>query len=412
MRLENFRIEQSDSLTKAVATLIWEDNDRPPTDVYFGTTEAFSQDLSCNPNAFLVGCAIPALRFGEKRIHIDAATCPELQAGLKIATGWLHHWFNMRRDPIRIEGDTQTTAPDIPVARSGFFFSGGIDSLFILRENRLNFSLEHPGSMKDGILVYGLEVDSPKAFEPVLISLKDLAYEANINLIPIYTNIYSHIKDLDPDWKFWVYEYQGAALASVAHILRKRLTRVSIASSFDIPNVYPHGSHPLLDPWYSSYDLRIKYDDLTYSRLQKTKLLADWDIALKHLRVCNRSDRYKSTTLNCGQCEKCLRTRLALLALNALDKASAFPNSVPLSKELLIKQAYVTNQSTVAYYKELIHPLMSIGRDDLVHGIETIINRYYEKDFKGIIKRIDRSLLGGRLFAWQKNRRLTHQSIK
>ena len=62
MRLENFRLESDGQLTKAIATVIWEDSDRPSKDIYFATTEPFAADLSANPHAFLLACCMPAVK--------------------------------------------------------------------------------------------------------------------------------------------------------------------------------------------------------------------------------------------------------------------------------------------------------------------------------------------------------------
>lgn len=397
MQIIDFRTEKNDTLTRVSATIKWENNQRPDQEIYFATIPEFASDLACNPHAFLIGCIIPASRFGEERIYIDAEICPQLQNGLQIAMGWLCHWFGESRRLVRIEAKTQSSLPtNKKSSRAGFLFSGGVDSLAILRTNRLNYPLSHPGSMVDGVLVYGLEVEEEESFDYVVNSLSQLAEDAKINLIPIYTNIYEHIKDLDPNWRFWVYEYQGAALAAVAHTLHQRISRISIASSFDIPNVYPHGSHPLIDPYYSSYDFQIRYDDLLLSRLEKVQLLADWDVALKHLRVCNFTNKYQSGQLNCGKCEKCLRTMLALEIAGVLENATAFP-PVKLTEQMLIDKAHITNISTVAYYQELINPLESIGRHDLAKGVQVAINRYHQKDLAGRIKKLDQKFFSGRL---------------
>jgi hypothetical protein len=94
-----------------------------------------------------------------------------------------------------------------------------------------------------------------------------------------------------------------------------------IASSYDIPHLHPCGSHPLLDPEYSSYGMRIRHRDYEMSRLEKIKIVSQWDIAFQNFRVClaNVPDR-----LNCGKCEKCVRTMTELTALGLLHKTRAF----------------------------------------------------------------------------------------
>ena len=183
-------------------------------------------------------------------------------------------------------------------------------------------------------------------------------------MIPVYTNILI----LNNDWHFWENEWQGAALSATAHALGKRLSLAYIAASDDISSLHPLGSHPLIDPNYSSCNLRIKHDGITLSRFAKTKLIAKWDVALRNIRVCTFSNRYTEKFLNCERCEKCIRTMLALLALNVLDKTHAFLNN-DVSEEMVMKFARIT-PPLQAYYQQLLAPLANAGRLDLVRAIK------------------------------------------
>src|SRR5206468_4426815 len=117
--------------------------------------------------------------------------------------------------------------------RAGIIFPGGIDPLACLRLNRLSYPLKHPRSIKDGLLIFRIEANQSQGFEQVVISLSDLAQDAGITLIPVYTNL----RCLDDDWVFWRDEFHGAFLAAVAHAFRQRLTVVSIPAHWDIPNL-------------------------------------------------------------------------------------------------------------------------------------------------------------------------------
>ena len=390
MKIENLRREKEKNRVKVAATVRWEDCDRPVQELYFETDEGFAADLSCNPHAFMLACAIPAMHYGEERIFLDAEICPELRDGLIIAMGWFHHWFGLDFKPVRIEARIRASMPTPRTPeRAGFFFSGGIDSLATLRVNRLNFPSEHPWSIKDGLLVYGLELDEPEAFEHVLHSLSVLAREVGITLVPIYTNVYLDYRqeDASRNFSFWKYKFQAAALAAVAHVFARRLTIVSIAATFDIPNFTTNGhlrafgSHPLIDHNYSSSDLMVRDEGVALSRFDKVKLVADWDVVLKNLRVCNQYKRYQSGRLNCGKCEKCIRTMLSLLAMGVLDKTRAFPHH-DVSEEIVRKTVSIPGQYVEACYKDLIAPLTERGRLDLVEAIEDSIANYHQSQWK------------------------------
>ena len=405
MKLENLRIETDDKLTKAVATVVWENSDRPDKDIYFATTQEFSQSIHCDPHAFLVACIMPAMRFGEKRIAIDAEICPELKQGLETIIAWMRHWYSGNRQPVSIEARPLTRLPESGMPRrAGFFFSGGVDSLSTLRNNRNRFPETHPGYIRDGFMIYGIEGyasdksdEQLEAFDLHLEAINKVAQETDITLIPVYTNV----KSLEEDWEFWRNEFQGAVLAATAHIFSNRVSKVSIGSTFDIASLEPWGSHPVIDLNFSSSYLQIHHDGVELSRLDKVRLISDWPVALNNMKVCFHNSPKQ---LNCGICEKCIRTRSALLALGKLDEAGAF-QPAELTEELLAKRASIDDLYVESCYLELIDPLIAQGQGDLVNGIKRAINHYHERDLKGVIKRVDRRLLGGSLLAWQKRRR-------
>lgn len=323
MRIEDLRLEEQGQRTRAVAKVIWEDNDRPTRDYYFEIDRQFADSLLASPDGFLAACIMPALRYGERRIALEGEICPFFKSGLQTSMALMRHWYakNGDRPPITIEAKTKSSEPLSKASgRSACFLTGGVDSLSTLRLNRLNYPLDHPASVRDCIVICGLEVDDPIAFQHVVDLLSILATQANFTLIPVYTNV----RYLDDDWVFWIDEFEGAVLASVAHTLSRRFSDVFVASTYDYPALHPHATHPLLDSNYSSYNLRIHHDSVELSRLEKTRVIADWDGALRFLRVCNHEEHYRPGIVNCGRCEKCIRALTSFILLDKLDEAQGF----------------------------------------------------------------------------------------
>lgn len=401
MKIENLRNEKQNGRPRIAATVCWENCERANYDLFFETEQEFAQSLTCSPHAFLLAGIIPAWHYGEERVFIDAEICPELSEGIMVAMGWLHHWFEKDGRLPRIETRNKAVLPRVSEpGRAGFFFSGGIDSYATLANNRANFPLDHPRSIKDGLLVYGLEQDIPEIFELVKESLTAAAAAVGINLIPIYTNLYLPYREEDSrnSWNFWWGRFMGAALSAAAHALEARFTEVSISPDYDIPNQVPHGSHPLLDPNYSSCHLRIRHDGVAYSRFAKTRLIADWGVPLDHIRVCNQYRQYKTGTFNCGKCEKCVRTMLALLSLNSLHRSNSF-SANDVTREMVSRIRL--EPSSIHFYAELLQPLMEIGRDDLASEVEIKMIEYEKnqkiKGYKTKIKQFDQKYLGSSL---------------
>jgi len=349
-----------------MAEVNWEDIDRPKKEIYFETDEIFGNDLQCNPHAFLVACTMPAMHHGEKRIFIDSEICPELKNGVTEAmrqVRYWYEWYNPKNTAVRIEAKAMSNGRrKAKMNRAAFLFSGGIDSLATLRINRVDLPSEHPRSFKDGIFIIGLQPEVDHLLEDVQRSLSVIAKDAEITLIPITTNI----RSLYDDWEFWCSEFASSVFAATAYAINCRVTSLTIPSSVDLPQLVPHGSHPLLDPKYSTNNLLIHHDK-NISRLAKTKLLADWHTGLQQIRVCNAPKLPGS--LNCCKCEKCVRTMLALLALGKLNQTRAF-DANDVSEEM-IQSGVRLNDMNYCFYPELLPPLHSIGRYDLVQAISS-----------------------------------------
>ena len=400
MKIENFTKQTIGRKTRVSATVIWENCDRPSESVFFETTADYGDDLVINPNSWLLACTLPAMRYGEERIKIDAPISPEIKDGLINSMRCLIDWHGGDRKVIKIEApiEQEVAFLDKPERAAGLF-SGGIDALAMVRDNHLNFDKDHPRHIKDGILVYGVlegENEYDPSFQNVVNAVEAMAEDAGIELIQVYTNAYAHFRDLDADFSFWRFEYHGSFLAAIAHAFAPRFSYASIASTYDFANLEPWGSHPLLDPLYSTTSLKVRHENAALSRLEKTKLVGEWDVALKHLRVCNEKESYSQGNYNCGKCEKCVRTMTAFLSLGLLDQITTFKDK-DVSKEKLVNTCYLSDSYEENCYRELIEPLTNLGRHDLVDGIYQIIRRYHEQDLKGIFKRLDRTLFDGNL---------------
>ena len=402
MRIENLRAENSADRARVAATIVWEDCDRAPQEIYYETTREFGRHLTCDPHAFLTASVFPAIYHGERRIAIDAPICPELHNGLNVVIAWFHGWFGIP-DTIQIETRGDTRYPEATPPRTGSFNSGGLDSLALLRANRLDFPRDHPNSIKDCLFVHGFDIGGYRdgemeqaSYDLALSALAAVARDAEVTLIPVYTNI----RHLEDNLHFWVYQFHGPALASVAHAFSRRLTNVYVAAGYKIPVLESAATHPLIEPNLSSTGLRIRHEGIQYSRLDKVGLIGDWEAALKNLRVCTRNPPGQ---LNCGKCEKCLRTMLELLIWDRLDQATAFP-AQDVTPDMVEKINF-TDTYPALFYQELVAPLSAKGRTDLANVIQRKCLAFEkhlaweeEKDWKGAVKRFDRRWLGGTLY--------------
>ena len=419
MRIHNFCRETSGGLTRVAATVTWEDCERPQTEISLAAEDRFGEDLVCNNSAFLLAAIMPAMRHGERRILFDGVVCPRLRNGLQTAMQQLRAWYGERgHEPVQIEASqgTQALVPRAP-RRTASFMSGGVDALATLRCNRMDFPLDHPESIQDCLIVHGIDLGGyadqqqrRNSFDLAVRHLSDVAESEQVTLIPVY----STLRHLDDGDDLFAIESHGAVLSAIAHAFSPRITTALIASTDHVADLAPWGSHPLLDPNYSSCELEIRHDLLRLTRLEKVGLLADWDVALKALRSCYHPFR-PDDALNCGQCEKCLRTMTELLVYNKLRACPTFPCDDVSPEQLQTLQAVPQrlnphNGETFPqappvqihlsqHWRQLLEPLQAIGRDDLAQVIKAKLNEFgrYRSRLRrrAILRRIDRKLFRG-----------------
>lgn len=369
MRITNLDIKDHENLVRLSANVTWENCNEPDREIYIETEKAYGEDLNCGTHAFLVGCLIPALHLGEKRIAIDGEVDPYLREGLETIMGIMALWSDGRMKPLSIECGTLFHSEFEGQDRhAGLFLSGGMDSLAAMRLDRLHYPATHPGAVKDCFLVHGFDIGGVvergmkyHVFERAKSAMAVVAEDAGVGLIPVYTNI-RHLCD---DRVLWLDKFFGAVLAAVGHAFASRFNSLYIASSFDLPNLVPCGSHPLLDPMFSSYELQFRHRDVELSRLEKIRIVSEWDAAFQNFRVClaNVPDQ-----LNCGKCEKCVRTMLGLEALGVLDKTQAFEEDTVTPD--MLSPFKINIRHRPPFYEELLGPLREMRRDDLVNLIE------------------------------------------
>lgn len=392
MKIVNLNAETGGASVRLSARVIWEDRPAPPADIFFALPHDAGTPLEADANPFLTAAIIPANDAGERRIAVEGHVCPRLVSGLHTVLALFQHWFGGRTVPITIEARTTAGRPGPRPVRAGAFLTGGIDSLATLRRNRLSFPPGHAEYIRDAVLLYGINFDSdddPGVFAEAVRELSAVAQDAGATLLPITTNAR---RVLNRDTDFFRLKYHAAMLCAAAHALAPRLNSMSIASSHDLRNLIPWGSHPLLETNLSSADMRIYHDSLEQSRIDKTRLVAEWDLGLQNIKVCVAGWPGR----NCGVCEKCRRTMLALIAVGALERCQSFP-ARDLDEETVRSIQIVANNQS-GFYAEMIEPLRQAGRSDLARGVEFALKRFRgELGLRGRLKGADRVFLNGAL---------------
>ncbi|CAN5784583.1 hypothetical protein BH23GEM9_BH23GEM9_29170 [soil metagenome] len=401
MRIENLRQEQRGDCRRIAADLLWEDSERPGRTLYFQTCPPFATELALSPDAFLLAALPLAVSHGERRIRVEGSVCPRLREGLESAMAIFAMWYAHCR-PLAIE-PTNGFVPALPRPDAGTasFMSGGVDALALLRANRLDYPLDHPGSIRTCLMVFGLnthdfagaEVRAERlaAFEAHSERMQQLAERVNFTLIPIHTNT----RTLYDDFRSWADVGFAAGIICTALTLPERIGSAWLASGGVGVGRRPCGTHPLLDHHYSTAAVEVHHGQAALSRLEKTRLVAEWEEARPLLRSCLYHDIPPAGRINCESCEKCVRTMLALIALGRLQQVSAFASDDVTAGMLEVVR--IETALDLAYYSECIEPLKQRNRHDLARPLEEAIAAYVQRTSGGWMGRLRGRLPGGLL---------------
>ncbi len=119
-------------------------------------------------------------------------------------------------------------------------------------------------------------------------------------------------------------------LAGIGLALGEWFAHVFRASCIDLDHLVPWGSHPDLDTLWATERTTSHLDGVEVTRTDKVREIACSELALTRLKVCWRDD----IDTNCGRCEKCIRTQIALAIVGALERAPVFVE--PLTVEAVM----------------------------------------------------------------------------
>jgi len=202
--------------------------------------------------------------------------------------------------------------------RAGFFFTGGIDSSYVLQQL-------HP-QLRYAVFVEGFDIGlwDRERLDKARAWLKTTTEKCGMELVVVRTNLREHPLFSKVSWEIT----HVAALAAVAHALGEHVDRMHIAASDVAP---PWGSAPELDAAWSSASMELVNYSAELTRLERVRSLAHWEPIRGRLRVCWAN---RSSELNCGFCEKCVRTRMQLFVCGAPDGLDSFPAEPGLSSVL------------------------------------------------------------------------------
>jgi hypothetical protein len=258
-------------------------------------------------DAGLAALLLPAMQAGCD-VVVEGPVSPSLLTGVEVIQDVWRSWYPWLH---RVAVDAPGGVPAASGGRVACFFTGGVDSFYSV--------LKHREAIDELIYVWGF--DAPPSWcrmaEVVGRSVRGAAADLGLPLLEVTSDVRSFSEP-----RFTWGDYHGPALATVALLAASRYRRVIIPSTHTYGNLARLGSHPLVDPLWSTENLEIVHDGLEASRTEKLERVVDAPAARRWLRVCFE---VQEEAVNCGRCEKCLRTMVALEVAGQLGRAATFP---------------------------------------------------------------------------------------
>lgn len=260
-----------------------------------GNEVFFESDVPLRGNSEAVGTAFFLQAMNQKlALQFADKVCEEWVDNLKQIMPLANQWWGLA--PTTIQAETKSCAYE--PGDCGAFFTAGVDSFYTMLRGKDDISAL--------VFVAGFDIalDDLPRLERAREWIRHVAQEKGLKVIEVATNLKGH-----PFFRTlrWGDHTHGAALAAVAHCLDGQVSEMRIASTD--ASGRPRGSNPELDHLWSSGRLRIRYDSPGVPRLDKVKYIVQDPLVRRYLRVCWEN---RDQELNCGRCEKCVRTQAQL----------------------------------------------------------------------------------------------------
>ncbi len=374
MRVTDIRVSETGlwrGCVRVSAEVSYGDRPKEGETYWYDVPDWLGADLSRSGNAWLIALLPLACTIGEP-LEIDAPVDAVLvENAYELMDAWCFWYPAMHTVPIRAKRSLAHINP-LPT-RTAQFFSGGVDSYFTTLRH---VSPDDPVHIEDLLFCWGFDVPLSRTDAMVRLqsSLVGGAAALGKRLIVIATNLReTRFGELD-----WAELSHGCAVASAGLLLERRYRCLLIPSTDGYRETGPYGSHAFTDHFFSTSTTRVAHDGARYSRLEKTELVARSPAALAHLRVCWQS----WSDHNCGKCEKCLRTMIALDLCGALSHAATFANAkLDLERVARIYCPQATYGSNRPLYEDMLAHARLTGRTDLASALSRALARSEHREF-------------------------------
>ena len=240
-------------------------------------------------------CLLPAMLLNQPinvddSFNLSPALLSNLNAFQKITASWFD---DVSLIDLKVPACQQMQ--QISSAKQAVFFSGGVDASYSF------FELAEQIDQLIFCLGLDIQLHETERVQQALQNARQFAQHYQKQLVVLRTNFRTAFPELSAR--------RCQIVLLISYSLALGLKTLFVPASHDAKEMEPFRSHPMTDPLISNGFTRVEHHGMV-SRVAKTVAIAQSPQALAFLRVCNASEK-----VNCGECEKCLRTMATLAVL-------------------------------------------------------------------------------------------------
>lgn len=315
---------------------------------------------------FLAIGLLPAMASGQA---LDLRELPPVSSRLlehldQIQEIWAAWNPQLQRVDVRCKSISECS----PRSGTGQFFSGGVDAL--------HAALCHAADDERLVFINGFDFE--------LNDVDSARSEARLERLAGHLN--RPIETVSTNWIRFSRHHRlarstshGGCLVAVAHLLAP--AEMTIASSNAWSRLTPWGTHPLLDPLWSSDTTTILHWGNHGTRVEKLALIARQPELLADLWVC-----HENAGGNCGRCDKCRRTRAILHVLGTRSPAFPDEETDPMRAYAPVTRSWVER----IYIAEMLRYATESNREDLIGLLGRLQRQMYRQD---VLRRARRAIV-------------------
>ena len=327
--------------------------------------------FSDRSDTFLVGVLAMAMKLGQS-VELEGEISTQLAQGAETYQDILSTWWPELFQRVEVSmASVNLRKRDERPAGVGCCFSGGIDSFGALMELRPPINRYPEFGITHALMINGFDQIADLNQTGVSRQMQRVYSKAleqwGVRLVMIHSNL-KLFRDAVFSRRELVRSF-GSPLTACAYALSPVFGRFNLSghATYRYEDLKPMGSHPMLDHHLSTDQLQVIHLGSSLSRSEKLETMVSEAPVRQSLCVCVRPPIFVADTgevLNCGDCEKCIRTIVMLDIIGQLGNFPTFRHRKDISA---YKDSGLLSKIPQMFLQDLIGMAKRHQRDDWLY---------------------------------------------